>query len=69
LEILGCDNHVFFNSRIRMNLDCHVLRVQACWFSIVCSFCTEPESAVQLYSAVLSWVKLIYKLVLNNACF
>jgi hypothetical protein len=23
-------DHVLFNSRIRINLDCHVLRVQAC---------------------------------------
>jgi hypothetical protein len=50
---MWCLDHVLFNSRIRFNLDCHVLRVQACYSSIVCSFSTEPESAVQLYSAIL----------------
>jgi hypothetical protein len=44
-------DHVLFKSRIRINIDCHVLRVEAC---IVCSFSTEPESVVQLYSATLS---------------
>jgi hypothetical protein len=62
-------DHVLFNSRTRINLDCHVLRVQACWSIIVCSFSTEPESAVQLYSATLSRAKHVHKLVLNNVCF
>jgi hypothetical protein len=64
-----CMDHVLFNGRIRVNPDYHVLQVQACRFSIACSFSTEPESAVQLYSAVLSRVKRVYKLVLNNVCF
>jgi hypothetical protein len=61
--------HVFSNSRIRINLDCHVLWVQACQSSIVCSFSAEPESVVQLYSAVPSRVKYVHELVLNNVCF
>jgi hypothetical protein len=47
-------SHVFSNSQIRINLDCHVLRVQACQSCVVCSFSTEPDSAVQLYSAIPS---------------
>jgi hypothetical protein len=62
-------DHVLFNSQIQINLDRHVLRVQACHPSIVCSFSTEPESTVQLYSAALPWVKHVHKLVLNNVCF
>jgi hypothetical protein len=62
-------DHVLFNSRTRINLDCHMLRVQACWSSIVCSFSTEPESVVQLYSAILPRAKHVHKLVLNNVCF
>jgi hypothetical protein len=64
-----CMDHVLFNSRIRVNLDCHMMWVQECWFSRACSFSTEPESAVQLYSAVLSRVKGVYKLVLNKVWF
>jgi hypothetical protein len=29
-----CMGHVLFKSRIWINLDCYVLRVQACWFCI-----------------------------------
>jgi hypothetical protein len=65
---MWCMDHVLFNSRTQINLDCHVLRVQACWSSIVCSFSTEPESVVQLYSEVLPRVKRVHKFVLNNAC-
>jgi hypothetical protein len=50
---MWCMDHVLLNSRIRINLDCHVLQVQACQPCIVCSFSTEPESAVQLYLAIL----------------
>jgi hypothetical protein len=58
-----------FNSRIYINLDCHVLRVQAFDFSNVCSFFTEPESVVQLYSAILPQVKRVHKFVLDNVRF
>jgi hypothetical protein len=30
LNLMWCMDHVLFNSRIRINLDCHVLWVQAC---------------------------------------
>jgi hypothetical protein len=68
-NLMWCMDHVLFNSRTQINLDCQVLRVQACWSSIACSFSTEPESAVQLYSAVLPRVKRVHKFVLNNVCF
>jgi hypothetical protein len=57
------------NSRIRINLDCHVLRVQTCQSCMVCSFSTEPDSAVQLYSVIPSRVKRVHELDLNNVCF
>jgi hypothetical protein len=28
---MWCMDHMLFNSRTQINLDCHVLRVQACW--------------------------------------
>jgi hypothetical protein len=31
---IWCMDHVLFNSRTRINLDCHVLRVQDCWSCI-----------------------------------
>jgi hypothetical protein len=31
---MWCIDHVLSNSRTRINLDCHVLRVQAYWFCI-----------------------------------
>jgi hypothetical protein len=44
------------------------------WFAvsvlhIVCSFSTEPDSAVQLYLAIPSRVKHVHELTLNNICF
>jgi hypothetical protein len=29
-NLMWCMDHVLFNSRIQINLGCHVLRVQAC---------------------------------------
>jgi hypothetical protein len=46
-----------------------MLRVQAFDFSNVCSFCMEPGSAVQLYSAILPQVKHVHKFVLNTYAF
>jgi hypothetical protein len=48
--------------------------VTCCGFKVVdffnvCSFSTEPGSAVQLYSVILSEVKRVHKFVLNNVCF
>jgi hypothetical protein len=60
---------VLLNSQIPINLDCHVLRVQTCHPSIVCSFSMQPESAVQLFSAILPRAKRDHKLVLNNVRF
>jgi hypothetical protein len=31
---MWCMDHVLFNSQTQVNLDCHVLRVQACWSCI-----------------------------------
>jgi hypothetical protein len=31
---MWCMDHVLFNSRTQINVDCHMLQVQACWFCI-----------------------------------
>jgi hypothetical protein len=30
-NLMWCMDHMLFNSRTQINLDCHVLQVQACW--------------------------------------